>query len=347
VAVVSSWTQDRCGERIDRACRAGLDWPVLAGEVISQLRKVAGFDTWCFALRDPISGLPSNAAADNPPLVGRVLRLWQLEHGQPDVLSFASLTGSQAKVGTLRQATAGDPCRSRRFAEILGPAGMGDELRAVCMAGGTCWAAVTLYQAADMAGFAGTAADFLQRVLPSLAAAARAHWARDRNGQWPTGDHGIGPGTILLTGTGTVISLTSEAQHWLARLQAGLPFLAPLIGLLIARDSASFRAHTPDGRWLEIHGSRLTPPGGYTSFALTLQPARDEVMTPLLLHAAGLTPRQHEIAQLLLAGRTTSEIAGALRLSPHTVNDTAKAITAKLGVSGRRELAARLTGTRM
>lgn len=60
------------------------------------------------------------------------------------------------------------------------------------------------------------------------------------------------------------------------------------------------------------------------------------------MHAYGLTTRELEITQCLSRGLGTAEIAAALFISPHTVRDHVKAVFAKVGVSSRRELVARL-----
>jgi DNA-binding CsgD family transcriptional regulator/tetratricopeptide (TPR) repeat protein len=52
-----------------------------------------------------------------------------------------------------------------------------------------------------------------------------------------------------------------------------------------------------------------------------------------------LTPRERQIVQLLVDGRTTREAAGALFLSPKTVEYHLRHVYTKLGITSRRELA--------
>jgi two-component system response regulator DesR len=54
-----------------------------------------------------------------------------------------------------------------------------------------------------------------------------------------------------------------------------------------------------------------------------------------------LTPRESDVLELLQAGRSNAEIAGALCVSIETVRTHARRIYRKLGVSTRRELQAR------
>ena len=52
-----------------------------------------------------------------------------------------------------------------------------------------------------------------------------------------------------------------------------------------------------------------------------------------------LTPRERQIVQLIVDGRTTREAAGALFLSPKTVEYHLRHVYTKLGITSRRELA--------
>jgi DNA-binding NarL/FixJ family response regulator len=65
-------------------------------------------------------------------------------------------------------------------------------------------------------------------------------------------------------------------------------------------------------------------------------------MAPLVVEAYELSRREQEVAQLLARGAGTEDIARTLFISTHTVRDYVKAIFAKVGVSSRGELMAKL-----
>lgn len=65
------------------------------------------------------------------------------------------------------------------------------------------------------------------------------------------------------------------------------------------------------------------------------------------LSALGLSPREQDVTQLVLAGRSTAEIATELFISRYTVQDHLKSIFDKAGLRSRRALVASLTYLRV
>lgn len=84
----------------------------------------------------------------------------------------------------------------------------------------------------------------------------------------------------------------------------------------------------------------LDRPTTTRSIVLTFETAAQASVGEMMIAARGLTAREQDVAALVLQGASTKVIAGALHLSPHTVQDHLKAIFGKLGVSSRRELIA-------
>ena len=71
-----------------------------------------------------------------------------------------------------------------------------------------------------------------------------------------------------------------------------------------------------------------------------IEPSRPPEIATLLLQAYGLSPRELEIAQLLLTGFSVPYIARLLVLSPYTARDHLKSIFEKVGVNSQQDLIA-------
>jgi DNA-binding CsgD family transcriptional regulator len=164
------------------------------------------------------------------------------------------------------------------------------------------------------------------------------------------------PGVIVLDGDGSVRSLTDQARFWLAQFpsdhRSGLELPAAVHA--VARRALTSVVSRPQdwpcasvrltsGGWITVHAATLLSDGtDGSSVAVTVAPAAPAELEPLRLTLHGLTSREREVAQLLTRGASNEEIARALWISRHTVKDHVKAVYAKLGVSGRAELSARL-----
>jgi DNA-binding CsgD family transcriptional regulator len=98
------------------------------------------------------------------------------------------------------------------------------------------------------------------------------------------------------------------------------------------------RVRLGDGRWLVLHAARLSGPGGRDQVAIVVEPARPADLAPLLVYGYGLSARERAVAEQVLHGRSTAQIAAGLGITPYTVSDHLKAIFAKVGVRSRREL---------
>jgi DNA-binding CsgD family transcriptional regulator len=171
-------------------------------------------------------------------------------------------------------------------------------------------------------------------------------------------DAGVGAaGTLVLDADHRLEGATRDALYWLERL--GIDASGPLPPSMRwaafqahARDQlasagrivrpARIRMPLSDGSWLLIQADALTGSAQQRT-ALSLRPAGRAELLPLKLALYGLTRREAQVSELVIDGRTTEEIALALRLSRHTVRDHTKAVYEKAGVHSRPELTALLT----
>lgn len=343
-------TLERASQAIGRLAAADAAWPPVCHDLIPQLRRVIGFDSFCIAQNDPLGLIPAAALGDNHAISGNQRLFWQIEMQQPDVNKAFHLAQAPCPVAALSTATGGDLARSTRWHELLRPAGIGDELRAALVAGGRWWGSVDLYRERRARPFTAEDVAALRRLTAPLAAVARRGWTASRNPPPAVG----GPGT-LVTADGSQVTATPAASRWLSRLEPAVQRSGTLIYALIARlgatvvpyrqaDSVRSLIRAADGLWLQLDAGRLMTGAGAGMVAITVQPARPDAVTELLLHAFMLTEREREVAGLVLAGRSTGDIGQELFLSRHTVADHIKAIFSKTSVHTRAQLARRLTG---
>jgi DNA-binding CsgD family transcriptional regulator len=160
---------------------------------------------------------------------------------------------------------------------------------------------------------------------------------------------------IELDAGGGLIRASSSAEPLLAELsgttaEAGLR--SPAVHAIASATRRSVSAAAPGalpsaavktaaGTWLVLHGGLLGDPRS-PEVAVFLQRAHPTLVAPLLLRAYGLTPREQEVAQLMLRGATTIQAAGRLGISPHTITDHMKSIFEKTGARTRGEMSALL-----
>jgi DNA-binding CsgD family transcriptional regulator len=86
------------------------------------------------------------------------------------------------------------------------------------------------------------------------------------------------------------------------------------------------------------HATRLDAPDGGRKIAVIVEPAPPLEAGAIALRAYRLTPRELEVAGLVLQGFSTAEIAAELVVSELTVQQHLKGVFDKAGVRSRREL---------
>jgi DNA-binding CsgD family transcriptional regulator len=145
------------------------------------------------------------------------------------------------------------------------------------------------------------------------------------------GDLPDGAGYLLATPEGRVEYSSDEARPWLA-----VPgFRDGLARWITALDRQQPERRVALGASVKI--LRLDGAAGVRYLA-ALRPLPPYLLAP----AAGLTPRQREIAEYAAAGATIREIAAATGCAADTVRTHLRAVYRRLAVSSRLELAWRL-----
>lgn len=351
--MTSSRVLSRCRDRLTRLAGARLDGASFRQETISQLKPAIGFDAWCWASTDPLTGLTTAGQAAGSPLAGAQRQLFELEFSPGDINVYHDLA-RVSRTGRLFAATDGNPGRSRRWAELLGPRGVGDELRAALTSGGNCWGHLVLYRCAGARAFTAADAAVLAPMLRPWAARHRREVHEALAPGRAAGDTGTAPGQaiMLLDAHGKPAAHSDQAAGLFASLphrpDPASPPLAvtALAAWLTVRPERAASPPVPicdtTGRWQVVQAHRLNgavPPG---TIAITLAPATPAQLAPLTMAATGLTPREREITTLVLTGQPTTQIAAALHITPYTVQDHLRGVFRKLAVADRHQLTARL-----
>ncbi len=342
---------ERVARRLSERCYAGLDAPSLQTEFLDALQRVVPYDAAFCATVDPVALLFTGAVVREIPSEAAP-RFLANEFLEDDVNKFRSLATGRSPVDWLDRITGQHRVTSARYREIMEPLGLGDELRAAFRAGGACWGFLCVHRQDGQRGFTPEEARLIARLSSHVGEGLR------RSLLVATGEPAVdldGPGVLVVAEDGSLVATTEVGERWLWELDDGDPGRGPLavaVQALLTRvvssetEAASavprVRLHTRSGRWVAVHASPMAGLGEGRHVAVVIEPAKPAELAPIILLAHGLTRREGQVAQLALQGKTNKGVAHALRISEHTVEDHLKAIFAKLGVSSRGELTARI-----
>lgn len=338
-------------EELVRRCHSGLDLAGFTAEVLRRLPEVVPAEAVFFAAVDPVTLLPTSAVAQDP-LGANTTRFLDDEYGRDDVNKFADLAREPEPVRSLDQATGGDRAASARYREIMAPLGLGDELRAMLIAGHTCWGELCLHLADAEAGFSDRDVALVKTLAPHLAEGLRRAVILDVSAPQPPGV----PGMLVLNADLGVVSISPQARRWLAEIPETnadglpLPVVAAAARLATADEQedldgepspTTVRLRTHEGHWLRLHATPLAGPAG-PQIGVIIEPVPATELGSLLLAAHGLTDAQSRVVALVLRGHSTREIVDRLHISANTVQEHLTAVFDRLGVRSRRELIAAL-----
>lgn len=326
-------------------------------ELAPRLRRVVDSDASCWHTLDPQTRLltsdePSELiesgiySAETAAAAGELLV--RSEYIVDDHNTFAELASRRIPVGTIEQATRGDPSRSARYRDLLVPSGIPHELRAVFMIRGRVWGAVHIARRTESGPFAQDDLDALARLAGPIAQGIRGSLRFEAARR----ESGVeAPGLVVLDSAGEVELITPPARSLLAaigadsldygegRLPASVSSLASFARSDDAKGGKVVTVPSERG-WVTLHATRPDP--GDDRVAIVVEPASGPRSATLRLEAHGATVREREVATMIARGLTNSEIAEALVLSPHTVRDHVKSLFEKLDVATRQELVARV-----
>lgn len=360
----------RAKQEIEALCYTGLDPVTLRRELLRRLKPLLAFDACSLMTMDPATLMVTSAVTSGPLPPARAKAVFTNEYLEEDFNKLADLARGARHAGILAQATEGAPMRSQRFRELLQPlAGFGSELRATFVIDDACWGAALIYRHLDRPPFNPIDSGLMESLGPHIAAGLRSGLLLAK-AQAPQGPDG--PGLLLLDEEARLLSISEPAERYLHGLgeewrAKELP--SPIYGLAAqarahaqgaggAPPGGNLRGHchfgpagdcpparlripTGQGDWLAFHATTLSGgPAGH--LAIIVERARPAEVAPLIFEAYGLTPREQEIAQRVLAGFSTREISDSLFISEYTVQDHVKAIFTKTGVNSRRELSGRI-----
>ncbi|MEU1442448.1 helix-turn-helix transcriptional regulator [Streptomyces mirabilis] len=337
--------------RLERGLRGELSALAVLDRTARVLLDAVPADVWCGVVLDPSTLLDTGGQHESGFPESSMRRLFEIEHvEQDDVDNLRALTRRSGKVSLLSRSTDGRLDESKYYREILRPLGLTDELRILLRHGPRTWGLLVLCRDAHTRPFSAAELAVAEAVsVPACAALRRSLLLSgvDR-GALPDA-----PGWVVLDGDLGIRSMSPTAQHWLDQLQEqhapgrgeGGPYLLRALAVQARGEQAGAGAHvrapTGTGRWISLRAWPLEQ-DGEPAVVVSVGPTEPAELTALVLDVYGLSPRAREIAQHVLLGRSTSEIAGHLGVSEYTVQDHLKQVFGKVGVRSRRELVAEL-----
>ena len=316
----------------------------LRQRVAARLSRLVHSDAACFATIDPWTLLITDEYSCNIPPGVRA----QAAHNEyliDDVHKIAELARSGTVLGLLSQVPRERRESSHRLRTILPAIGARHEVRTVCLVDGQCWGAFAMFRTGGTADFSPAELAVLQAISGPLAVGLRrtTHRASAGAGINP------GPGVMILDPGNQTLAANDIAGQWLDELTPPgpareLPYVIHQVAARVQADrapSSYARAQTRSGQWVAIHGSPVgsdhTPDQG-TAVVIEAAPISD--IAEMLMLAYGLTRRERQVLQQVIAGIPSRAIAAQLHISVNTVQDHLKSLFAKVGVHSRGQLVA-------
>lgn len=338
----------RTRDHIARVSGRGTDWVGFCAAVGDELKRVIPFERCSWHTVDPGTVLFTGSVNRNIECSGSWLA--HHEYVVEDINKWAFLAHSGRLAGATSIDTHGDLSRSARHRSHASY-GIGDELRVSLVSDGIYWGAATFLRDADQPWYT----EEHVRNIASLAAPIADGLRRAILSRTTTASTGLdyGPGVVVFAENGEAESVSPAAERWIAEMveipTPTIPIESKIVQAVAARAraiapgtdplelAARSRVCTRSGTWLLLYGTRLSG-GTEARTAVIIQPATPHEVAPLVALAYGLSERETQITLLCIQGRSTKDMAQALRVSAYTIQDHLKAIFDKTGVRSRGEL---------
>jgi DNA-binding CsgD family transcriptional regulator len=338
-------------QRVRQLCRSAVSARELQLRVIEEIRRGVGFDAYAFVLTDPRTCVGSSPLADVP-WIDELPYLIRLKY-QTSVNRWTAL--GDPPVALLQ--AGGEAERSLVWREYLARHGVGDVASVVFRDRFGCWAFLELWRCGPASRFVTDEAAALAAIVDPVTEAVRRTQAATFTEPTALGVR-AGPLVLLMSAELDVRGQTAPTDDVLRHLLPPPPDRSPVpaaaynvAAQLLANESgvdghpALARVHLRAGVWLTLSAARIgNGPPTHRDIAVTVETTSPTDRLDLYARASGLSDRERDVLGHLVAGTDTATIAARLHLSPHTVLDHVKAISAKTGGGGRRALVARIIG---
>jgi DNA-binding CsgD family transcriptional regulator len=354
-AMGSQLTLDRVRSDARVLSRAGLDTATFLEEFEASVRRAIPNVAACFATLDPATRLLTGAYKFGD-LDGNDIHddEWaQHEYRDPGPGSFVDLIGSAVPACALR--IDADVRRAARVNDFLAPRyGYSDELRLAACDRGIGWGAMAVFRSGDEPPFSPTEVAFAASLSNDFAIGLRAGLLV-RHAGGASEAIASGPVVVIVDADNAPTQLSVGAAEVLTRIASDRNMassIATVAGLVegarryaagTATSLPRARIRLNSGQWLVLNASPMSGGAGPSGdVVVTIEEARPPEIVPLIVAAFDLSARERDVAQMVLQGVDTQQIAASLHMSRYTVQDHLKSIFDKADVRSRRDLIARV-----
>lgn len=313
-------------------------------QALDIVREHLRFDAGAFSTVDPATLLwTSCVVVGVDPDPSREALVFENEYQQKDLHKIADLARLSSPVGRLSRVAPDARSRSPRY-QALRSAGVTDELRCALVDGNDCWGSIELYRSDTSDMFTDADEDVAAELSEDLARMIRLSLLRQAGASPASVDDP--PGILVLTGSGSIEAMSPDCERWINEIGSNgqvPPAIRSLITNMPSSENGFRTATVPrrSGGWLRIHATRVFSSDGEKT-SVVIEPLKVATLADTVARAYGFTVREREIITCMARGLSTKEIADAMEISPHTVNDHAKSVFRKAGVQSRQQLIATL-----